>query len=86
MGCPVASLWLGCCMVDIPRAVSCGDGFGGHAPKLYKDGRLADLATYCARDVIVTRDLYFKVLSRGHILTPEGLCVPVDIEKMKAKK
>ena len=47
-------------------------GFGGHAPELFRSGRIADLATYCARDVALTRDLFFLAKTRGFLFSPHG--------------
>ena len=34
-------------------------GAGAHAPALFREGRLEELATYCKQDVALTRDLYW---------------------------
>jgi len=47
-------------------------GYGGHAPELFRSGRIADLATYCARDVGLTRDLFFLAVARGWLYAPDS--------------
>lgn len=47
-------------------------GFGGHAPQLWRDQRYGELASYCERDVRLTRDLFFLAAGRGYLLSPEG--------------
>lgn len=62
-------------------------GTGGHAPDLFRSGRLDLLATYCQRDVELTRDLFFLAASRGWLYSPDGkeiLCpVPAGLPQQK---
>lgn len=42
-------------------------GAGAHAPTLFREGRLEELATYCKQDVALTRDLYWYGRRGGSI-------------------
>jgi DEAD/DEAH box helicase domain-containing protein len=42
-------------------------GPGAHAPTLFREGRLEELATYCKQDVALTRDLYWYGRREGEI-------------------
>ena len=61
-------------------------GWGGHAPQLYRDGRLADLATYCERDVAITRDLFFLATARGYLRSPSGGHITTPAQWVQARE
>lgn len=48
-------------------------GHGAHAPKLYQDGKWAELFDYCQQDVRLTRDLFRFIRERGYVSTERGL-------------
>jgi hypothetical protein len=47
-------------------------GVGSDAPKLLRDGKWAQLANYCLRDVLLTRDLLTFCRRNGYILDKDG--------------
>ena len=58
-------------------------GKGVAAPRLYQEGRLADLHTYNLRDVILTRDLYRFTQAHGYLLTcgDDGLKQTIMVDR-----
>ena len=60
-------------------------GYGGHAPTLYREQRYGALATYCARDVELTRDLYFLATSRGMLYAPRGRTIITPARWLQGK-
>jgi len=55
-------------------------GDGAFAPTLFKEGRIADLHTYCLGDVYLTRDLYNRVVLEETVVGPEGKPVIVVLD------
>ena len=55
------------------------DGDGAFAPTLFKEGRMAELHSYCLGDVILLRDLYNFVLTDGALIGPDGKLVNVEL-------
>lgn len=52
---------------------------GDLAPDLYSAGRLAELHTYCIRDVQLTAKLFDHIVEHGYILDPVGDKLEVQI-------
>jgi hypothetical protein len=61
-------------------------GVGGHAPMYWRDQRYGALATYCERDVRLTRDLYFLAVGRGYLLDSEGQHIYTPEAKLQDKE
>lgn len=73
---------------EMAKANNCAgkNGHGGHAPQLYRDGRFADLATYCERDVALTRDLFWDATNRGYLNAPNGGLIRMPAGWVQAKE
>ena len=54
-------------------------GTGTHAPTLWSTGRIAELYTYCLRDVFLTHSLYSHILEHGYIIDPDGEELEISI-------
>lgn len=59
-------------------------GHGSHAPKLAQEGRWAELAQYCERDVRLTWQLYRFAYRFGYLLDPQGQVIPLDVGGVSA--
>lgn len=47
-------------------------GSGEFAPKLFQEGRFAELFDYCMNDVHITRLLFEFIVKEGYVIDPEG--------------
>jgi len=69
-------------LVNLPEGKG---GSGKDAPPLYQAGRFAELATYCERDVMLTRGLFFLATERGWLFSPHGGRVVMPAQWVQAK-
>ena len=53
-------------------------GKGAYAPQLLQEGRIAELAQYCAHDVRATKDLFLFARRYGFLLDGDGQAWPID--------
>ena len=69
--------------LDVLCRATIGRGKNGHgkdAPALYREGRIAELITYCISDVMLLPDLYQHIKTRGYIVDPYTLkAIPVEV-------
>lgn len=56
-------------------------GHGEHAPKLYHEGRYAELIDYNLNDVFLTRVLFNHIMDHGFVVMPCG--ESIDLPQMK---